>query len=71
MPAGKRNAYRRLTPLTLGTHRLMRMSVVDVGSNTVRLMVADVEDGVPLPVHTAKWKLRLSERVGAHVTPVH
>ncbi|MEV0736604.1 Ppx/GppA family phosphatase [Streptomyces sp. NPDC050549] len=43
----------------------MRMSVVDVGSNTVRLVVADVGDGVPLPVHTAKWKLRLSERVGA------
>ncbi|MET7568253.1 Ppx/GppA family phosphatase [Streptomyces sp. NPDC005492] len=42
----------------------MRMSVVDVGSNTVRLVVADVGDGVPLPVHTAKWKLRLSERVG-------
>jgi len=41
----------------------MRMSVVDVGSNTVRLMVADVEGGVPLPVHTAKWKLRLSEAV--------
>ncbi|MEU3979221.1 Ppx/GppA family phosphatase [Streptomyces sp. NPDC026672] len=38
----------------------MRMSVVDVGSNTVRLMIADAEDGVPLPVHTAKWKIRLS-----------
>ncbi|WP_128374449.1 Ppx/GppA family phosphatase [Streptomyces cavernae] len=41
----------------------MRMSVVDVGSNTVRLVVADAEGGVPLPVHTAKWKLRLSEHV--------
>ncbi|MGW0706239.1 Ppx/GppA phosphatase family protein [Streptomyces sp. NPDC002643] len=41
----------------------MRMSLVDVGSNTVRLVVADAEDGVPLPVHTAKWRLRLSERV--------
>jgi exopolyphosphatase/guanosine-5'-triphosphate,3'-diphosphate pyrophosphatase len=41
----------------------MRMSVVDVGSNTVRLIVADTESGVPLPVHTAKWKLRLSEQV--------
>lgn len=39
----------------------MRMSVVDVGSRTVRLMIADVVGGVPLPVHTAKWKLRLSE----------
>lgn len=41
----------------------MRISVVDVGSNTVRLVVADSEGGVPLPVHTAKWRLRLSEQV--------
>ncbi|MEU0072824.1 Ppx/GppA family phosphatase [Streptomyces sp. NPDC006332] len=41
----------------------MRISVVDVGSNTVRLAVADAEDGVPLPVHTAKWRLRLSDQV--------
>jgi exopolyphosphatase/guanosine-5'-triphosphate,3'-diphosphate pyrophosphatase len=39
------------------------MSVLDVGSNTVRLVVADAEGGVPLPVHTAKWRLRLSEQV--------
>lgn len=37
--------------------------MVDVGSNTVRLIVVDAEGGVPLPVHTAKWKLRLSEQV--------
>ncbi|WP_369394072.1 Ppx/GppA family phosphatase [Streptomyces sp. CG1] len=43
----------------------MRVSVVDAGSNTVRLVIADAEDGVPLPVHTVKWKLRLSEHVGA------
>ncbi|MGW0212708.1 Ppx/GppA family phosphatase, partial [Streptomyces sp. NPDC003233] len=42
----------------------MRVSVLDAGSNTVRLVIADVEDGVPLPVHTVKWKLRLSEHVG-------
>jgi exopolyphosphatase/guanosine-5'-triphosphate,3'-diphosphate pyrophosphatase len=41
----------------------MRISVVDVGSNTVRLAVADAEDGVPLPVHTAKWRLRLADHV--------
>src|SRR3954454_23922121 len=43
----------------------MRISVVDVGSNTVRLVVADAEGGVPLPVHTAKWRLRLSDHVRA------
>ncbi|KUN09712.1 hypothetical protein AQI95_03890 [Streptomyces yokosukanensis] len=42
----------------------MRVSVVDAGSNTVRLVIADVRGGVPLPVHTVKWKLRLSEHVG-------
>ncbi|MFE4255725.1 Ppx/GppA family phosphatase [Streptomyces sp. NPDC056910] len=42
----------------------MRMSVIDAGSKTVRLVVADAQGGVPLPVHTAKWKLRLSEQVG-------
>ncbi|MER6546148.1 Ppx/GppA family phosphatase [Streptomyces sp. NPDC001250] len=46
----------------------MRVSVVDAGSNTVRLVIADVEGGVPLPVHTVKWKLRLSEHIGADGT---
>ncbi|MGI5430554.1 Ppx/GppA family phosphatase [Streptomyces sp. CA-179760] len=41
----------------------MRISVMDVGSKTVRLVVSDAEDGVPLPVHTSKWRLRLSEQV--------
>ncbi|MEU0969359.1 Ppx/GppA family phosphatase [Streptomyces sp. NPDC005917] len=42
----------------------MRVSLVDAGAHTVRLMVTDAAGGVPLPVHTAKWKLRLSEQVG-------
>ncbi|MEV5612517.1 Ppx/GppA family phosphatase [Streptomyces sp. NPDC052225] len=41
----------------------MRISVVDVGSNTVRLAIADARDGAPLPVHTAKRRLRLAEEV--------
>ncbi|MEU6405056.1 Ppx/GppA family phosphatase [Streptomyces sp. NPDC046985] len=41
----------------------MRIGVMDVGSKTVRLVVADAEGGAPLPVHTAKWRLRLSEQV--------
>jgi exopolyphosphatase/guanosine-5'-triphosphate,3'-diphosphate pyrophosphatase len=44
------------------------MSVADAGSNAVRLVVADVRGGVPLPVHTRKWKLRLSEQVEADGT---
>ncbi|MFH8791322.1 Ppx/GppA family phosphatase [Streptomyces sp. NPDC017941] len=41
----------------------MRVSVLDVGSRTVRLVVADAAGGAPLPVHTKKWKLRLCDRV--------
>lgn len=42
----------------------MRVGVIDAGSNTVRLVVADAEGQVPLPVHTAKRRLRLAEHVG-------
>ncbi|MEV0223211.1 Ppx/GppA phosphatase family protein [Streptomyces sp. NPDC050704] len=41
----------------------MRMGVLDVGSNTVRLVIAETDGAVPLPVHTAKRRLRLSEYV--------
>ncbi|WP_344321142.1 Ppx/GppA family phosphatase [Streptomyces macrosporus] len=41
----------------------MRLAVVDVGSNTVRLAVADGDGDIPLPVHTAKRRLRLAEHV--------
>ncbi|MEI5097398.1 Ppx/GppA family phosphatase [Streptomyces sp. PmtG] len=41
----------------------MRVSVLDVGSRTVRLVVVDTDSGAPLPVHTAKWKLRLCDHV--------
>ncbi|MEE1927133.1 Ppx/GppA family phosphatase [Streptomyces sp. TRM 70351] len=43
----------------------MRLGVVDVGSNTVRLVVADGDGAAPLPVHTAKRRLRLAEQVDA------
>ncbi|MFM9370819.1 Ppx/GppA family phosphatase [Streptomyces sp. Da 82-17] len=47
----------------------MRRGVIDVGSNTARLVVADTDGAVPLPVHTAKRALRLAEHVdrGGHV----
>ncbi|MEU7647049.1 Ppx/GppA phosphatase family protein [Streptomyces huasconensis] len=41
----------------------MRVGVVDVGSNTVRLVVADADGQVPLPVHTVKRRLRLAQDV--------
>ncbi|WP_306336442.1 Ppx/GppA phosphatase family protein [Streptomyces sp. KL118A] len=41
----------------------MRVGVVDVGSNTVRLVVADADGQVPLPVHTVKRRLRLGEHL--------
>ncbi|MFC0528785.1 Ppx/GppA phosphatase family protein [Phytohabitans kaempferiae] len=42
----------------------MRIGVLDVGSNTAHLLVADTSGGMPLPVRTAKTRLRLAERVG-------
>ncbi|MQY10315.1 Exopolyphosphatase 1 [Streptomyces sp. RB5] len=41
------------------------MGVVDIGSNTARLVIADTEVGAPLPVHTRKWRLRLAQQAGA------
>ncbi|GAB7044379.1 MULTISPECIES: Ppx/GppA family phosphatase [Catenuloplanes] len=42
----------------------MRIGVLDVGSNTAQLVVADVGDGVPLPVHAIKEPVRLAEVIG-------
>ncbi len=46
-----------------GHEHSMRLAVVDVGSNTVRLAVADGDGDIPLPVHTAKRRLRLAEHI--------
>ncbi|GLF92709.1 Ppx/GppA family phosphatase [Streptomyces yaizuensis] len=40
------------------------MAVLDVGSNTVRLMIADMGGALPLPLHTAKHRLRLADGLG-------
>ncbi|OKK04055.1 Ppx/GppA phosphatase family protein [Streptomyces sp. CB02400] len=40
----------------------MRPGIVEVGSNTVRLAIADEDGGTPLPVHTSKRRLHLAER---------
>jgi exopolyphosphatase / guanosine-5'-triphosphate,3'-diphosphate pyrophosphatase len=43
----------------------MRLGVLDVGSNTVRLVVAEVDGAVPLPIHTEKRAVRLAGHVDA------
>jgi exopolyphosphatase / guanosine-5'-triphosphate,3'-diphosphate pyrophosphatase len=42
----------------------MRLGVLDVGSNTVHLLVVDAHRGAhPTPMHDDRWLLRLSEHV--------
>jgi exopolyphosphatase/guanosine-5'-triphosphate,3'-diphosphate pyrophosphatase len=44
----------------------MRLGVLDVGSNTVHLLVVDAHRGAhPWPAHSDKAVLRLAERIGA------
>jgi exopolyphosphatase / guanosine-5'-triphosphate,3'-diphosphate pyrophosphatase len=43
----------------------MRLGVLDVGSNTVHLLVVDAHRGAhPTPMHDSRWLLRLAEHVG-------
>jgi exopolyphosphatase / guanosine-5'-triphosphate,3'-diphosphate pyrophosphatase len=49
----------------------MRIGVLDVGSNTAHLLVADAGAGMPLPVRAVKTRLRLAERVGPDGTLDH
>ena len=45
----------------------MRLGVLDVGSNTVHLLVVDAHRGAhPTPMTSDKTVLRLAERIGAH-----
>jgi exopolyphosphatase/guanosine-5'-triphosphate,3'-diphosphate pyrophosphatase len=41
----------------------MRIGVLDVGSNTAHLLVADTGVGLPLPLHAVKTKLRPPRRL--------
>jgi exopolyphosphatase/guanosine-5'-triphosphate,3'-diphosphate pyrophosphatase len=44
----------------------MRLGVLDVGSNTVHLLVVDAHRGAhPTPMHDDRWLLRLAEHVGS------
>jgi exopolyphosphatase/guanosine-5'-triphosphate,3'-diphosphate pyrophosphatase len=43
----------------------MRLGVLDVGSNTVHLLVVDAHRGAhPTPMHDDRWSLRLAEEIG-------
>ncbi|MBN1094085.1 hypothetical protein JKP75_16910 [Blastococcus sp. TML/M2B] len=43
----------------------MRLGVLDVGSNTVHLLVVDAHSGAhPTPMHDDRWPVRLAEHVG-------
>ncbi|GGP86288.1 Ppx/GppA phosphatase family protein [Streptomyces melanogenes] len=42
----------------------MRLGVIDAGSNTVHLLIAQADGMMPLPLHTSKRRLRLAERRG-------
>jgi exopolyphosphatase / guanosine-5'-triphosphate,3'-diphosphate pyrophosphatase len=44
----------------------MRLGVLDVGSNTVHLLVVDAHQGAhPWPAHSEKVELRLAEKIGS------
>jgi exopolyphosphatase/guanosine-5'-triphosphate,3'-diphosphate pyrophosphatase len=44
----------------------MRLGVLDVGSNSVHLLVVDAHRGAhPTPMHDDRWLLRLAEHVGS------
>src|SRR5947207_6118799 len=44
----------------------MRVAVLDVGSNTIRLLVADLRAGAIVPVETGKVRLALGEEIERH-----
>ncbi len=56
-----------VTRFTFATYRWrMRLGVLDVGSNTVHLLVVDAHQGAhPWPAYSEKTELRLAEKIGA------
>ncbi len=53
-------------PCRVDTVTGMRLGVLDVGSNTVHLLIVDAHLGAhPWPAHSEKTVLRLAERIGA------
>ena len=52
----------------MGSPGRMRLAVLDIGSNTVNLLVNEAGGGLPLPAHTWKLRTRLAERLGSDGT---
>lgn len=52
----------------MGIRRPVRLGVLDVGSNTVNLVVAEADSGLPLPVHAWEQRPRLAHRLPADGT---
>jgi exopolyphosphatase/guanosine-5'-triphosphate,3'-diphosphate pyrophosphatase len=44
----------------------MRIGVLDIGSNTIRLLVAEVEEGAVVPIDKARVRLSLGEEIERH-----
>jgi exopolyphosphatase/guanosine-5'-triphosphate,3'-diphosphate pyrophosphatase len=44
----------------------MRIAVLDIGSNTIRLLVAEVEEGSVVPIDKARVRLSLGEEIERH-----
>jgi len=44
----------------------MRIGVLDIGSNTIRLLVAEVEEGSVVPIDKARVRLSLGEEIERH-----
>ena len=43
-----------------------RIAVIDVGTNTIRLLVSDVDEGVIVPIFTDKALVRLGRDLALH-----
>ncbi|GLY07372.1 MULTISPECIES: hypothetical protein [Actinoplanes] len=48
---------------TAASRQAVRLGVLDVGSNTVNLVVTTADSGLPLPVHTWEGRPRLGQRL--------
>jgi len=55
-----------MTAEPVGTLRVMRIGIVDVGSNTMRLLVAETEAGAVVPIHQDRLQVGLGAAIEQH-----